>query len=359
VRESARHSRSARVRTEARACRVRGCAQAACQAAAWQAARATLALCLGLGCALVSAFDLQGHRGARGLAPENTIAGFELALELGVDTLELDVGVTRDDVAVVFHDRRLNADLVRDGSGRWLDGPGPPIRALELHALREFDVGRLRPGSAYAAAHPAQRPLDGARIPTLAEVLALAKRPGGERIRFNVETKLSPLAPHEAADPETFARVVVETVRAAGVADRTTVQSFDWRTLRTVRRLAPEIALAYLSSARPGFDTVGATDPSGVSAWTDGLRFADHGSVPRLVRAAGGTLWSPNARDLDTAALAEARSLGLAVVPWTVNDAALMRRLVEWGVDGLITDRPDLLHEVLVERGLRRPRAAR
>lgn len=321
--------------------------------------RAILAVCLTLAAAVASAFDLQGHRGARGLAPENTIAGFELALDLGVDTLELDVGVTRDDVPVVFHDRRLNADLVRDANGRWLDGPGPPVRELELRALRELDVGRLRPGSAYAAAHPAQRPADGARIPTLAEVLALARRPGAERIRFNVETKLSPLAPHEAADPETFARVVVETVRAAGVAARTTVQSFDWRTLRAVRRLAPEISIAHLSSARPGFDTVGATDPGGASPWTDGLRFADHGSVPRMVRAAGGTLWSPNARDLDAAAIAEARALGLAVVPWTVNDAALMRRLIDWGVDGLITDRPDVLHEVLVERGLRRPRAAR
>ena len=320
-----------------------------------RAVRAGLAAALALAAAGAAAFDLQGHRGARGLAPENTIAGFELALALGVDTLELDVGVTRDDVPVAFHDRRLNPDIVRDAGGRWLDGPGPPIRSLELRALRDLDVGRLRPGSAYAAAHPAQRPVDGARIPTLAEVLALARRPGAERIRFNVETKLSPLAPHEAPDPETFARIVVEAVREAGVAARTTVQSFDWRTLRAVRRLAPEIATAHLSSAQPGFDTVGATDPGSGSPWTDGLRLADHGSVPRLVRAAGGAVWSPNARDLDATALAEAKALGLLVVPWTVNEPARMRQLVDWGVDGLITDRPDLLLEVLVERGLRRP----
>ncbi len=324
-----------------------------------RAARAMVATWLALGAATAAPFDLQGHRGARGLAPENTIVGFELALDLGVDTLELDVGVTRDDVAVVHHDRRLNPDLVRDAAGRWLQGPGPPIRALESRALRELDVGRLRPGSAYAAAHPAQRPADGARIPTLAEVLALAGRPGAGRVRFNVETKLSPLAPEEAADAETFARVVVDAIREAGLEARTTVQSFDWRTLRAVRRLAPEIATAHLSSARPGFDTVGATDPAGRSPWTDGARLAEHGSVPRMVRAAGGTVWSPNARDLDAASVAEARALGLAVVPWTVNDAAQMRRLIDWGVDGLITDRPDVLHDVLVERGLRAPRVRR
>lgn len=317
--------------------------------------RALVAACLALATGTAASFDLQGHRGARGLAPENTLAGFELALALGVDTLELDVGITRDGVPVVVHDRRLNPDLVRDARGRWLDGPGPAIREIGLRALRELDVGRLRPGSAYAAAHPAQRPVDGQRIPTLAEVLALAGRPGAGRVRFNVETKLSPLAPDEAADPETFARVVVDAIRAAGVAARASVQSFDWRTLRAVRRLAPEIATVHLTSARPGFDTVRAADPAG-SPWTDGLRVAEHGSVARAIRAAGGAVWSPNALDLDAAAVAEARSLGLAVVPWTVNDAARMHRLIDWGVDGLITDRPDVLHDVLVERGLRAPR---
>jgi len=198
-----------------------------------------------------SAFDLQGHRGARGLAPENTLAAFERALELGVDTLELDVGISRDDVAVVVHDRRLNPDVVRDAQGRWLDRPGPPIRALDLAAIRAHDVGRLRPGSAYAASQPAQRPVDGERIPTLAEVFELARRRGADRVRFNVETKLSPLAPAEAADPDTFARVLVDAIRAAGAAARTTVQSFDWRTLRRVRQLAPEIATVCLTSRQP------------------------------------------------------------------------------------------------------------
>jgi glycerophosphoryl diester phosphodiesterase len=322
------------------------------------AVRGIVGACVAIAASSAAAFDLQGHRGARGLAPENTLAGFEVALEVGVDTLEFDVAITRDDVPVVFHDRRLNPDLVRDASGRWLDGPGPPLRTLDLKALREFDVGRLRPGSAYANAYPEQRPVDGARIPTLAEALALGRRPGAERVRFNVETKLSPLAPDEAADPETFARRVVETIRAAGVASRTTVQSFDWRTLRIVRRLAPEIATAHLSSAQPGLDTVRAADPAG-SPWTDGLRVADHGSVAGMVRAAGGTIWSPNARDLDAATIAQARALGLAVVPWTVNEVAQMRRLIDWGVDGLITDRPDLLHGLLVERGLRATRTGR
>ena len=322
-----------------------------------RAVAAGAALVFGL-VAAAAAFDLQGHRGARGIAPENTLAAFDAALSLGVDTLELDVGITRDDVAVVFHDRTLNPDLVRDARGRWIDARGPAIRTLELATLRGYDVGRIRPGSAYADAYPDQRPVDGERIPTLSEVFALARRRGAERVRFNVETKLSPLAPDEAADPDTFVRVLVAAIREAGVAPRTTIQSFDWRTLRRVQRVAPEIATVYLSSAQPGFDTVRAADPAG-SPWTDGLRVAEHGSVARAVRAAGGSTWSPNARDLDAAAVAEARALGLKVVPWTVNDVPTMRRLIDWGVDGLITDRPDLLREVLVERGLRPAAPAR
>ncbi|HMS80266.1 MAG TPA: glycerophosphodiester phosphodiesterase family protein, partial [Burkholderiaceae bacterium] len=253
---------------------------------------------------------------------------------------------------VVVHDRRLNPDVVRDAQGRWLDRPGPPVRALDLAAIRAHDVGRLRPGSAYAASQPAQRPVDGERIPTLAEVFELARRRGADRVRFNVETKLSPLAPAEAADPDTFARVLVDAIRAAGAAARTTVQSFDWRTLSRVRRLAPEIATVCLTSRQPTLDTVGA-DPSVASPWTDGLRVADHGSVPAMVRAAGCAAWSPRAADLDADALARAKGLGLAVVPWTVNDPGTMRRLIDLGVDGLITDRPDLLRGVLVERGMR------
>jgi glycerophosphoryl diester phosphodiesterase len=307
-----------------------------------------------LACGAAAAFDLQGHRGARGLAPENTLAGFETALAVGVDTLELDVGLTRDDVLVIVHDRTLNPDVVRGPDGQWLAAPGPVVRSLDFAALQAFDVGRLRPGSRYAASYPAQVPRDGARIPSLEQLFERVAALGASRVRFNIETKLSPLAPAETADPETFAQRLVEAVRRHGLAARTTVQSFDWRTLRAVQRIAPELATVYLSVEQAGADTIRAGDPQG-SPWTAGLRHADHGSVPGMVKAAGGAVWSPNAADLDAARVAQARALGLAVVPWTVNDPAVMRRLIEWGVDGLITDRPDLAREVMRERGMPLP----
>jgi glycerophosphoryl diester phosphodiesterase len=300
----------------------------------------------------VTIFDLQGHRGARGLRPENTLAAFAFALDLGVSTLELDCAVTRDGVVVVSHDPVLNPDHTRDREGRFLAAPGPPIASLDLADLQRYDVGRLRPGSDYAARFPDQQPVDGQRIPRLADVFALARAHGDDQVRFNVETKLSPLEPDVTPGPEAFAKAVVDAVRAAGMESRTTVQSFDWRTLLIVRRIAPGIATVALTDQQPGEDTIEAGRP-GPSPWLGGLDVDDFGgSVPKVVAASGAAAWSPNYLDLDAGLVREAHALGLRVVPWTVNDPAEMRRVLDLGVDGLISDRPDLLRAELEARGI-------
>jgi glycerophosphoryl diester phosphodiesterase len=301
-----------------------------------------------------AAFDLQGHRGARGLAPENTLPAFARALAIGVTTLELDVGLTEDGVVVVHHDRRLNPDLARGPDGRWLRAPTRTIRDLTFQELRRYDVGRIRPGSDYSRRFPEQRRMDGVRIPRLEDVFELAHRARNDDVRFNIETKLSPEAPDETADPETFARALVQAIRDGGMARRATIQSFDWRTLAVVQREAPEIATSYLSSQGGVIDNIGARPQP--SPWTSGVQLRDHGSVPKMVKAAGGAIWSPNYRDLDEALVKEAQGLGLKVLPWTVNGPAEMERLIGWGVDGLITDYPDRLRDVLATKGLALPR---
>ena len=203
----------------------------------------------------VLAFDLQGHRGARGLAPENTIAAFKRALDIGVTTIETDLGITRDGVVVIAHDRRLNAALTRGPDGKWLTAAGPSIRSLSLAELKAYDVGRLDPASAYAKTWTQQVAADGERIPALTELFDLIQR-SGKPVRLNLETKLSPNAPDETVDPATFARAVVDAVRKAGFAARTTLQSFDWRTLVEAKRLAPEIRTACLTTEGGNGDTV-------------------------------------------------------------------------------------------------------
>ena len=299
-------------------------------------------------------FDLQGHRGARGLAPENTLEGFARALSIGVTTLEMDAAMTADGVVVISHDPILNPDITRGPDGAWLEGPGPAIRSLTLAALSRYDVGRIRPGSRYAALYAEQVPVDGARIPTLAEVLALAGRVS-RLVRFNIETKLFPDQPWLTATPQEMARAVADVIAAAGMTGRAMVQSFDWRSLAWLRDNRPELARSYLTRQLPGDDTVSSRNGR-PSPWLAGLDASAHGnSAPRLVAAAGGRIWSPHYGDLTEAAFAEAKALGLAVLPWTVNDEATMARLIAMGVDGIITDRPDLLRAVLAERGLALP----
>lgn len=297
------------------------------------------------------AFDLQGHRGARGLAPENTLAGFARALAIGVTTLEMDIAVTADGVVVVSHDPALNPEITRGPDGSFIDPPGPPIRSLTLAELRRFDVGRIRPGSRTAALFPHQVPADGERVPTLAEVIALTRRSGAGSVRFNIETKLFPDRPHLTVSPEEMAERLVAVLEAEGVADRAMVQSFDWRSLRWVMANRPRVETAWLTTAATLAAQRGRPSP-----WLAGFDPAAHGgSVPRTVHAAGGRIWSPDHRTLTKAEVAEARALGLRVIPWTVNEPAEIERVLGWGVDGLISDYPDRLRAVLARRGIGLP----
>jgi glycerophosphoryl diester phosphodiesterase len=295
------------------------------------------------------ALDVEGHRGARGLAPENTLAAFRRALALGVTTLETDLHVTRDGVLVISHNARLDPDITRDATGRFLAGEGPRIRDLTLDALRAYDVGRANPGSKHAQQFPDQQPSDGERIPTLAALFDLVKA-SGPTVRLNLETKLTPDDPENTPPPEPFARLVVDAVREAGLGARVTIQSFDWRTLVAVKRLAPALRTACLTIETSNSNNVQARDGK-PSAWTAGLDLdAAGGSVPRLVKDARCDVWSPFWRNATAARIAEAHALGLAVLPWTVNDRDDMRRLIESGVDGIITDYPDRLLDLVRAR---------
>ena len=306
-----------------------------------------LGVCVGIAAAIAvmpatEAFDLQGHRGARGLAPENTLAAFRVALRIGVTTIETDVAVTRDGVPVLSHDAALNPALVRDASGRWLTAPGPAIRALTLQELAQYDIGRLDPVSRYAKDFPLQRPVDGERFPTLDALLALvahADRP----VRVNLETKVTPDDAGKTADVTTFVRPIIEAVRRANLVDRVTIQSFDWRALVEAKRLEPRIETSCLTIESSNMNTM-ATRADGRSPWHAGRSVADYGgSVPKLVQATGCATWSMFWRNLTPALVVEAHALGLKVLPWTVNDPAEMRRLIDLGVDGIITDYPDRL----------------
>lgn len=289
------------------------------------------------------AFDLQAHRGGRGETTEESLPAFAHALQVGVDTLELDVVLTADDRPLVWHDPVIEATKCRDTAPAVPADPqfpyvGRAVAELTLSQLRTLDCGLPQ------AQFPQARVIAPNRLATLPEVFALAE---GYRaaVRFNIETKVSPDDP--AGAPQASVAAILAAVRAAGVGDRVSIQSFDWRTLPLVRAADPAIPLVALwepQTWRPG------------SPWLAGI---DPAAVPdplAAVNLLGAEVAAPPYQLVDADFVARAHRLGLTVVPWTVNDPAALHTLIDAGVDGVITDYPTMARGVLAERGMPLPR---
>jgi glycerophosphoryl diester phosphodiesterase len=282
-----------------------------------------------------------GHRGARGLAPENTLPGFFLASRLGVTGVELDIRLTADKIPVIHHDARPHPDIARIASGAYVGAAAPLIRDLTRHQLADFDVGRLRRHSDYARQYPAQQGQDGVRIPTLAEVLAACPV-----LDLLVEIKSEPDAAHPPAE---LATQVLQVLSRAGATSRAVIFAFDWRILEEMARLAPSLRRGCLTDAHIAARTAlrfGPEPKPGV------CERESPGSLPRAVARTGAVIWAPDHKTINAAELAEAHRLGLAVIPWTVNDHGDIRRMIELQVDGIISDVPDQAIALLAAHGM-------
>jgi len=257
---------------------------------------------------------VHGHRGARAMRPENTIPAFEYAISVGVDVLELDLAVTKDDVVVVSHDPVVNREICTG------PGAGRAIRTLTLAEVRECDCGAKR-----NPAYPKQTPAPRTPIPTLDEVLALGSRGAFE---FNIETKIFADRPELTPTPEKFAQLVLDNVRKHRLESRVILQSFDFRTLHAMKALAPQIRLSALYE-------------KGEESFVD------------IGRRGGAQIVSPQFRLVTPAKVKAAHAAGLQVVPWTANKREEWDPLVAAGVDAIISDDPAALIAYLKEKKLR------
>jgi glycerophosphoryl diester phosphodiesterase len=247
---------------------------------------------------------VHGHRGARAAAPENTLPAFEYAIAAGVDYLELDLNVTKDNVAVVSHDSVINATIC--------EGPhvGKPIRTLTLAQVKELDCGNRK-----NPAYPNQKLVPGTKMPTFDEVLALAKKGSFE---FNVETKMLSAHPEHSPTTEDFAKLVLESIRRHRLEKRVVIQSFDFRTLHALKRLAPEIRLSALYQGKPR-------------------------DFVEVAREAGAAIISPHFSLVTREQVEKAHKAGLQVIPWTANTEEDWKRMVDAGADAIISDDPAAL----------------
>jgi glycerophosphoryl diester phosphodiesterase len=186
-----------------------------------------------------------GHRGAAGLAPENTLAAFARACEIGVDAVEFDVLFSADGEAVVYHDFNLKPEITRTQDGN------PAIIDLTLAELKTYDVGRLKPHTRYARRYPEQKAVDGQHIPALREVISLHKKQCHKPIELWIEIKTTPEKPALTPAPEMVSEMVVKILREENISDRVRILSFDWRNLVHVQKIAPDIPTVYQYQARP------------------------------------------------------------------------------------------------------------
>jgi glycerophosphoryl diester phosphodiesterase len=292
-------------------------------------------------------FLIIGHRGAAGLLPENTLAAFSMACEIGADAVELDVLLTADDHIVVHHDYTLKPETTRTADGDWLNRSGPKIKDLTLVQLKSYDVGRLKPNTRYSRRYPEQQPADGERIPSLAEVISKMEAKCDPANQLWVEIKTNPEKPHFTPAPAAVADAVVQLLEEKDFTGRVRILSFDWRALVHIQKIAPEIPTVYLSLVGRGLNNIKPGQP-GPSPWMAGYDIDEfQGSIPRAVKAAGGLYWAPYYKHLSNDLLKEAHGLGLEVFVWTVDSRSEMVRLVKMGVDGIITNRPDMLKAVV------------
>lgn len=301
-------------------------------------------------------FELSGHRGARGLCPENTLPAFSKALSIGVSTLEMDAAVTKDGVVVISHDPFLDLNITRGFDGKWIE-ERRLIKDMTLKQVRTYDVGRIRPGSDYAEQFSNQLPVDGTRIPTLSAVIELVRASQLKDVEISIEAKFDPTDETKPTlDRESLVSAIIDVLRKANFSRRSYIQSFDWTLLQNVQRIAPDVRTVYLTSTRPEYDSLG-VGAATRSKWTGDFDVNTYNSVPNAIKAAGGKYWSPDSWGLDKAQVMIAHELGIKVIVWTVDAPDEMAKLIDMGVDGIITDYPDRLRKVLSEKGIAVPKA--
>lgn len=307
-------------------------------------------------------FDLEAHRGGRDIRPENTLYSYAYAIELGATSIECDMQLTKDGQIVMSHNPILNSDITRDENGNYIENNKYDIRLMTVDELKKFDVGVMDPncGEYYDLHGKTQFTYD-AKIPTLEELMQLIQSYGDKNIVLNIETKSYP-DPASAgyknnADPKKFVEVFNNIVKKYDMEDRVVLQSFDWQTLIEMKKLNPNISTSALWQEQPSWGR----DSESLrryekkkSPWLGGLDIKDYqGNPVKAAHAIGADIISPYYTEISKQDVDEAHSLGMKVVPWTVNNEKDMNMLLDMGVDGIISDKPWLLKQVLEKRNIK------
>ena len=288
---------------------------------------------------------IYGHRGARGDLPENTLESFKYLFENNINAYETDILISKDLIPVITHDFRLDPSLTKDNDGNWIEDENIKIFDLTYEELLKFDVGSINKLSRYGRRFVNQKPLENQRIPKLSELLALSSKNISENLLINLEIKSTPDEENLTPAPEYTVKLVVDEINVSNLKDKIIVSSFDWRTLTEIKNQYPEISRAYLTYQQVRGMKIKKTIYNR-SPWMSFLPFYEDHELPKIIKSQGGKAWHPYRKDITKKLVDISHQEDLPVNVWTVNEEYEMLKMIEYGVDGIMTDYPLRLKEL-------------
>ena len=282
---------------------------------------------------------IYGHRGARGVLPENTLESFKYLFENNIHAYETDILISKDFIPVITHDFRLDPSYTKDINDNWIEDENIKIIDLTYDQILQFDVGTLNKLSKYGRKFINQKSLQNQKIPKLSELLKLTSDNIVEDLLINLEIKSTPIEKNLTPEPDEMVKIIIDEVSRSNLEDRIIYSSFDWRVLREIKERDSKIPRAYLTSGARGkiYDK---------SPWLDFTPLHNGVELPELIKALGGSAWHPNYKDVNKELVQISHDKGLPVNVWTVNRESDMLRMIDYGVDGIMTDYPLKLKEI-------------
>ena len=288
---------------------------------------------------------IYGHRGARGDLPENTLESFKYLFENNINAYETDILISKDLIPVITHDFRLEPSFTKDSKGNWIEDENIKIFDLTYEELLKFDVGSINKLSRYGRRFVNQKPLENQRIPKLSELLDLSSKNKSENLLINLEIKSTPDEENLTPAPEDTVKLVVNEINKSNLKDKIIVSSFDWRTLTEIKNQYPEISRAYLTYQQVRGMKIKKTIYNR-SPWMSFLPFYEDHELPKIIKSQGGKAWHPYRKDITKKLVDISHQEDLPVNVWTVNEDYEMLKMIEYGVDGIMTDYPLRLKEL-------------
>jgi glycerophosphoryl diester phosphodiesterase len=284
---------------------------------------------------------IYGHRGARGEYPENTIEGFKHTFSLQIKAIEFDVLISKDNVPTIYHNFTLNKDLTKDGKNNWLPTDDIKIYEKTFEEIKTYNVGGIDSNSKYGKTFSKQKTIETARIPSLKDLLEFVKS-SGKDIFLNLEIKSTPYKQDLIPNPSEMVKLILKDINDYSLVDQTLISSFDWRILKEVKKQNSNILRGYLSLQQGQSKTIFED-----SLWVDGkFSSLELFELPKVIKSLDGHVWCPFYRDVTKENVKLAHDLGLAVNVWTLNNDEDVLRMIEYSVDGIITDYPKKVKEI-------------